>query len=459
MSDQLSAALTYLHQHQDQFLDELKAFVRIPSVSTDPSAKPDIQRAAEWVAAQLHSIGMQNVQIMPTAGHPVVYSENLSAGSGKPTVLIYGHYDVQPAEPLELWNSPAFEPSLRDENLFGRGASDMKAQVVITLKAVEALVRTGDLPINIKFIIEGEEEIGSPNLENFLAENKALLACDLALNPDAGMIGPQVPTITYGLRGLAYFELRLIGPSHDLHSGLYGGSVNNPAQVLCELIAGMHDSQGKVTLPGFYDVVRPLEAEERAELAQLPLDEEFFLEQTGAPALHGEAGYSAIEHVGARPTLEVNGLLSGYTGEGIKTVLPSRAMAKISMRLVPDQTPDGVLQQLMQYLEEKAPKTVRWELIKLSESNPSITDRHIPGVTAMSQALEQTWGIRPLYRREGGSIPVAAQMCDLMGVKSVLTGFSLPDDNLHAPNEKMHVPTFYRGIEAITRYFYILGKS
>jgi acetylornithine deacetylase/succinyl-diaminopimelate desuccinylase-like protein len=459
MSDQLSAALTYLHQHREQFLDELKAFVRIPSVSTDTSAKPDMQRAADWVAAQLHNLGMHNVQIMPTAGQSVVYGENLSAGSDKPTVLIYGHYDVQPAEPLELWNSPAFEPTLRDENLFGRGASDMKAQVVITLKAVEALMSTGDLPINVKFIIEGEEEIGSPNLEKFLAENKALLACDLALNPDAGMIGPHVPTITYGLRGLAYFELRLIGPSHDLHSGLYGGSVHNPAQVLCELIAGMHDSQGRVTLPGFYDVVRPLEAEERAELARLPLDEEFFLEQTGAPALYGEAGYSAIEHVGARPTLEVNGLLSGYTAEGIKTVIPSRAMAKISMRLVPDQTPDGVLQQLMQYLEEKAPKTVRWELIKLSESNPSITDRHIPGVAAMSQALEQTWGIRPLYRREGGSIPVAAQMCDLMGVESVLTGFSLPDDNLHAPNEKMHVPTFHRGIEAITRYFYILGKS
>jgi acetylornithine deacetylase/succinyl-diaminopimelate desuccinylase-like protein len=459
MSDQLSAALAYLKQHQEQYLEELMAFVRIPSVSTDPSAKAEMQRAAEWVAGQLRSLGMQNVQIMPTGGHPVVYGELLDAGADRPTVLIYGHYDVQPAEPLDLWHSPAFEPTLRGENLYGRGASDMKAQVVITLKAVEALARNGGMPINVKFLVEGEEEIGSPNLENFLSANRALLSCDFALNPDTGMIAAQTPTITYGLRGLGYFELRLTGPSQDLHSGLFGGAVHNPAQVLCELVAGMHDAEGRVTLPGFYDKVLPLEAEERAELARLPIDEDFYLNQTGAPALFGEAGYSAIERVAGRPTLEVNGLLSGFTGEGSKTVLPSKAMAKISMRLVPDQDPKEVQEQLRQYIQARAPKTVGWELIKHAAGSPSITDRHMPGVVALSQALEQTWGIRPVYKREGGSVPVTAQMSKLLGVESVLTGFGLPDDNAHAPNEKMHVPTFYRGMEAITRYLDILGRD
>jgi acetylornithine deacetylase/succinyl-diaminopimelate desuccinylase-like protein len=459
MSDLLSAALAYLKQHQEQFLEDLKAFVRIPSISTDPTAKAELQRAAEWVAGQLHSLGMEKVQIMPTGGHPVVYGELLKAGTDRPTVLIYGHYDVQPAEPLELWHSPAFEPSLRGENLYGRGVSDMKAQVVITLKAVQAFVRNGGLPINVKFLVEGEEEIGSPNLENFLSANRALLACDFALNPDTGMIGAQTPTITYGLRGLGYFELRLTGPSQDLHSGLFGGAVHNPAQVLCELIAGMHDAQGRVTLPGFYDKVRPLEAEERAELARLPIDEDFYLNQTGAPALFGEAGYSAIERVAGRPTLEVNGLLSGFTGQGSKTVLPSKAMAKISMRLVPDQDPNEVMEQLRQYVQSRAPKTVHWELIKHAAGRPSITDRRLPGVVALSKALEETWGIRPVYKREGGSVPVTAQMSDLLGIESVLTGFGLPDDNAHAPNEKMHVPTFYRGMEAITRYLDILGRS
>jgi acetylornithine deacetylase/succinyl-diaminopimelate desuccinylase-like protein len=459
MSASLSAALAYLKQHQQQFLDDLIYFVRIASVSTDPAAKAEMQRAAEWVAEQLNRLGMKKVQILPTGGHPVVYGELLEAGADKPTVLIYGHYDVQPAEPLELWHSPAFEPTVRGENLYGRGASDMKAQVVITLKAVEALARNGGMPINVKFLVEGEEEIGSPNLENFLVANKALLACDFALNPDTGMIGPQTPTITYGLRGLGYFELRLTGPSQDLHSGLFGGVVHNPAQVLCELVAGMHDAQGRVTLPGFYDKVRPLEAEERAELARLPLDEDFYLQQTGAPALFGETGYSAVERVAGRPTLEVNGLLSGFTGEGSKTVLPSKAMAKISMRLVPDQDPDEVQEQLRQYIQERAPKTVRWELLKHAAGSPSITDRNMPGVTALSKALEETWGIRPVYKREGGSVPVTAQMSKLLGVESVLTGFGLPDDNAHAPNEKMHLPTFYRGMEAITRYLDILGKN
>ena len=458
MTNQLTAALSYAQEHKDQILDELIEFVRIPSVSTDPKKKTEMQRAAQWVANQMHSLGFENVKILPTARHPVVYGESLKAGSDKPTVLIYGHYDVQPAEPLELWGTPPFEPTQHGENLYGRGASDMKGQVVASLKAVEAYAHTGDLPINVKFIIEGEEEIGSPSLEKFLTENKDMLSSDFAINPDTSMIGADTPTITYGLRGLAYFELRVTGPEHDLHSGIFGGAVHNPAQALCELIAGMHDENGRVTLPGYYDSVRSLDDEERAELARLPLDETFYLEQTGAPELFGETGYTAYERVGARPTLEVNGLLSGFTGEGSKTVLPAKAMAKISMRLVPDQNPDEVYQQFMRYLEENAPPTIRWELEDLNQGDAAITDCNMPGVVALSQAMEATWGKKPVYKREGGSVPVVAQMQKILGIESVLTGFGLPDDNLHAPNEKFHLPTFFNGIDTFIRYLDILSK-
>ena len=458
MTNQLTTALSYAQEHKDQILDELIEFVRIPSVSTDPEKKTEMQRAAQWVANQMHSLGFENVKILPTALHPVVYGESLRAGSDKPTVLIYGHYDVQPAEPLELWGTPPFEPTQQGENLYGRGASDMKGQVVASLKAVEAYAQTGDIPINVKFIIEGEEEIGSPSLEKFLTENKDMLSSDFAINPDTGMIGADTPTITYGLRGLAYFELRVTGPEHDLHSGIFGGAVHNPAQVLCELIAGMHDENGRVTLKGYYDSVRPLDDEERAELARLPLDEDFYLEQTGAPELFGETGYTANERVGVRPTLEVNGLLSGFTGEGSKTVLPAKAMAKISMRLVPDQNPDEVYQQFMRYLEGNAPPTIRWELEDLNQGDAAITDRNMPGVVALSQAMEATWGKKPVYKREGGSVPVVAQMQKILGIESVLTGFGLQDDNLHAPNEKIHLPTFFNGIDTFIRYLDILGE-
>jgi len=458
MTNQLNAALSYAQEHKDQILDELIEFVSIPSVSTDPEKKTEMQHAAQWVANQIHSLGFENVKILPTARHPVVYGESLKAGSDKPTVLIYGHYDVQPAEPLELWGTPPFEPTQQGDNLYGRGASDMKGQVVASLKAVEAYAHTGDLPINVKFIIEGEEEIGSPSLEKFLTENKDMLSSDFAINPDTGMIDADTPTITYGLRGLAYFELRVTGPEHDLHSGIFGGAVHNPAQALCELIAGMHDENGRVTLPGYYDSVRSLDDEERAELARLPLDESFYLEQTGAPVLYGETGYTAYERVGARPTLEVNGLLSGFTGEGSKTVLPAKAMAKISMRLVPDQNPDDVYKQFKRYLEENAPPTIRWELEDLNQGDAAITDCKMPGVVALSQAMETTWGKKPVYKREGGSVPVVAQMQKILGIESVLTGFGLQDDNLHAPNEKIHLPTFFNGIDTFIRYLDILGE-
>ncbi len=452
MADQLENALQYARKNNGKFLDTFKEILAIPSVSTDPAHAADIRKAADWLAAQLRGLGMQKVQIFPTAKHPVVYGEWLGAPSA-PVVLIYGHYDVQPADPLDLWKSAPFDPEVRGENIYARGASDMKGQDMVMLKAVESLVKTGGLPVNVKWLFEGEEEIGSPNLPTFISEHKHLLASDFALNPDSGMIGKEYPTLTYALRGLAYFELRVFGPSQDLHSGIYGGVVHNPAIALAEIISGMHDTQGRITLPGFYDRVQKLSKADREELARLPIDERHFLEITGAPALYGEVGYTANERTGARPTLDVNGLLSGFTGEGSKTIIPAWAMAKISMRLVPDQDPQEVHQQLLQYLEKHAPKDVRWEVTVMAGGPASISDRNNVGVRAMGKALESVWGMPPYFRREGGSIPVVKDMQSLLGIESVVSGFGLPDDNVHAPNEKMHLPTWYRGIEAGIHFF------
>lgn len=452
----LNSALEFTHQNQDLFLHELKELLAIPSVSTSADHKVDMEQTAGWLADKLHAIGMTYVDIFPTPGHPVVFAERESPLKNVPTVLVYGHYDVQPPEPLELWLNPPFTPTQRGENLYARGASDMKGQVMASINAVDAVIRSGELPANIKFIIEGEEEIGSPNLRDFLLEHCDLLTCDMALNPDTGMISPDIPTIIYALRGLAYFELRVYGPEHDLHSGMYGGVIHNPAQALCELIAGMHDDNGTVTLPGFYDRVPALDDEERAELARLPLDENYYQQQTGVPTLWGESEFTPVERVGARPTLEVNGLYSGFTGEGSKTVLPAWAMAKISMRLVPDQDPNEVHQQLLKYLETHAPKTIRWEVTPMSGGAACITDRNTRGTRALSKAFETVWGVRPVFKREGGSVPVVGDMQKILNADSVLTGFGLPDDNIHAPNEKLHLPTWYKGIDALVHFFYYL---
>ncbi|HSF83217.1 MAG TPA: dipeptidase [Anaerolineales bacterium] len=453
MTQDLDIAIKFAQEHAPSFVEELNEFLRIPSISTDPERKADMQKAADWVAGRLIALGVRNVQVLPTGGHPVVYGESRQAGEGAPTVLIYGHYDVQPDEPVELWESGPFAPEARGDNLYARGVTDMKGQIMAVLKALEAIQSSGSLPVNVKFLIEGEEEIGSPNLGQFIQKHKDLLACDFALNPDGGILRPDLPTITYALRGLAYFEVRLYGPAHDLHSGVFGGVVHNPAQVLCELIAGMHDEQGRVTLPGFYDKVRHLDREERQELNRLPVDEGTILGMTGAHSLWGEAGYTHLERTGARPTLEVNGLLSGFTGEGSKTVLPARAMAKISCRLVPDQHPDEVHQQLLAYLETKAPKTVRYEVSYLASSPASISDRGSTYVGAMEKAMQAVWGVRPIFRREGGTVPVVAMFQEYLGVESVNAGFGLPDDNMHGPNEKLHLPTWRRGIETFIRFF------
>jgi len=457
MSNQRTAALDYAKSNNPRFISELKEFLTIPSISTDPDHQDDMVKAANWVANQFGALGLDKVEVFPTQGHPVVYGQMRSKNIDAPTILVYGHYDVQPAEPLDLWTTDAFEPVQRGENLFARGASDMKGQVMATIKALESVLNAGELPINMKFLIEGEEEIGSPNLAEFISNNLGLLECDFALNPDTGMIAADLPTITYALRGLAYFEVRIDGPDHDLHSGIYGGVVHNPAQALCELIAGMHDDEGKVTLPGFYDKVRLIDDQEREELSRLPMGEAFYIQQTGAPALWGEEMYSPVERTGARPTLEVNGIYSGFTGEGSKTVLPAWAMAKISTRLVPDQDPKEVYQQLVQYLESNSPDTVSFKVTNLVGSPASISDQRSVGVKAMQDAMQQVWGKKPLFKREGGSVPVVVLFMDLLKVDSVNCGFSLPDDNAHSPNEKLHLPTWTNGIDTIIHFIYNLA--
>jgi acetylornithine deacetylase/succinyl-diaminopimelate desuccinylase-like protein len=451
-----SSALKYAHDNQEKFLEELCDFLTIPSISTNPEQKKEMEQAAEWVAEKLKSCGLANVQIFATDGHPVVYGESLAAGNSAPTILIYGHYDVQPADPLDLWESGPFEPDQRGENLFARGATDMKGQVMASINAIESITQSGDLPVDVKFLIEGEEEIGSPNLARFIEHNKNLLACDFALNPDTGLLGPELPTITYALRGLAYFEIYVYGPDHDLHSGIFGGVVHNPAQALCELIAGMHDEYGHITLPGYYDKVRLIDEDEREELSRLPMDDNFYIKQTGAPSIWGEAGFSPVERTGARPTLEINGLLSGFTGEGSKTVLPAWAMAKISMRLVPDQDPEEVYQQLQAYMEAKAPNTIRYGIKELAGSPATISDRDSVGVKGMEEAMESVWGKRPIFKREGGSVPVVGMFQEILGIESVNCGFSLPDDNFHSPNEKLNLPTWYRGIDTFIHFFHNL---
>jgi len=445
-------ALEYARQNRERNLAEYKELLAIPSISTLSQHKPDMQRAAEWSSKQLAEMGFKNVAVMPTAGHPVVYGEWLNA-PGKPTVLIYGHYDVQPVDPLNEWTSPPFEPTVRGDNVYARGASDMKGQVHAFLKALEALLKHEGLRVNVKVLIEGEEEIGSPSLGAFIQQHKDKLKCDVSLNADSGITRPDLPSIVYGLRGLAYFEVWVYGPSQDLHSGAFGGSVANPATVLCELIAGMHDKEGHITLPGYYDKVRQLSDEERAELARFPLSDDAWRKTSGVPELFGEKGFTTIERLGARPTLEVNGIVAGFTGEGAKTVLPAKAMAKISMRLVPYQDDVAVEAQLNEYMRRNAPPSVRWEVRKFVSGPAVLMNRNTPFMQAVITALEKTFGVKPVFKLEGGSVPVVSMIHAILGVDSLMMGFGLPDDNLHSPNEKMHLPNYYRGIEAYIRFF------
>lgn len=453
-------AIAYARSNAPAFLENLKALVRFPSISTLPEGGEDMHRTAEWLVGRLRELGFERAGILPTARHPAVYGEHLQAGPERPTLLYYGHYDVQPADPIGLWKTPPFEATVVGENLYGRGTSDMKGQMVAFFSALEALARTGGIPVNLKVLLEGEEEIGSPSLRGFIQQHKEMLACSYCLNGDGGIQAPDIPSITYTLRGMAYFELRVYGPKGDLHSGEFGGAIENPANVLCRILAGMQDAQGRVTLPGFYEPVRPLTQQERAEARHPLRPDRWWLEHTGAPALGGgEQGYTPTERATARPTFDINGLLSGFTGEGSKTVLPSTAMAKFSMRLVPDQDPDQVLRGLGQYLEEHMPPSVTWELIEHAGARPGIIERDSPAARTAVRAFQQVWGKEPIFTRQGGSIPVVSLFKELLGADSLLIGFGLPDDNLHAPNEKLHLPSFQRGIEVFIWHLWLAAEG
>lgn len=454
----LQNALDFTKKHRSRFVDLLGELVSIPSVSTIPENYKDVQLAANWVADYMNKIGLENIQLFPPDTHPIIYADWLHAGPEAPTMLIYGHYDVQPAEPLEEWHSDPFKPVARGDNFYGRGASDMKGNVLGSIFAVEALLTENKPNVNFKFLIEGQEESGSPALPAFLETHKDLLKSDFCVNPDTGILGEQMPTITYALRGLAYFELRVYGPDHDLHSGLFGGLIHNPANALAKLVAGMHDENGRVTLPGFYDDVLPLSDEERAEMARLPETEEEMAKVAGVSKLWGEKGYTAVERRGARPTLDVNGLYSGYTGKGAKTVLPAYAVAKISCRLVANQDATAIKGMFEAYLNANAADTIRWELIDHSQSPASISDRDSRWVKGMMAAQKSVWGVQPLFKREGGSVPVVGDLKEILGIESVNIGCSLPDDGVHGPNEKVHLPTFFKFIDSMIYFVEELTK-
>ena len=414
-----------------------------------------MQRAAEFGAKQLRTAGLDKVAVLPTAGHPVIYGEWLEAGPEKPTVLLYGHYDVQPALDASEWKSPPFKPTVRGKRLYGRGASDMKGQTMAEIKALEAVLKTeGRLPVNIKFIIEGEEEIGSRNLRGFINDNKARLACDYALNPDAGMCAEGQPSITYGLRGGVRIDLTVTGPETDVHSGTFGGALHNPALALSALITGMFDKDGRITLPGFYDKVRPLTKEEHAMLARLPIDDKFFKQATNVPELWGDPDFTPYERTTVRPTLEVLAFHAGMAGECVLNIVPAKATAALSMRLVPDQDPQEIHRSMLGYLEKNAPPTIRWEANYIGGGRGVLVSRDSPGVQALYRALKAAWNVEPLFSRQGGGIAAVGMLQQLLGIDSVLTGFGLPDDNIHGPNEHLHLPTWYKGMEALVRFFY-----
>ena len=443
----MSDPIQYARENQPSHLAELVEFLRIPSISTQPERTADTAVAAQWLADKMTQAGLENVEVIATQRHPLVYADWLHAPDA-PTILIYGHYDVQPVEPLELWESPPFEPTVRDDFLYARGSSDDKGQAYIHVKAVEAILKSnGRLPVNVKFIVEGEEESGGESLAAFIPQNKAKLAADVALVSDTAMVNAQQPAIVYGLRGMCYAYIDITGPGRDLHSGSFGGGINNPLNVLGHIIAKLKDMDGRILIPGFYDAVRPLSEQERAILAKFPLDEAAWLAETGAPEPWGDPDYTLVERLGARPTLDVHGIIGGYTGAGAKTVLPSKVHAKLSMRLVPDQEPGEIGRLLQAYVAELAPPSVQVKVTVEHGAPASITDFNIPAMKAAAQAYAAAFGKEPVFMREGGSIPVVSAFQTHLGLETVLMGFGLPGDQIHAPNERFYLPNFYRGIE------------
>jgi acetylornithine deacetylase/succinyl-diaminopimelate desuccinylase-like protein len=451
--------LPYIESRREENLNDLKEFLRIPSVSTKTQHKQDIERAAQWLSRQLKPAGMDKVEIVPTKMHPLVYGESPQRPD-RPTVLFYGHYDVQPAEPLDLWTSPAFEPEVRNGNLYGRGTADDKGQVHIHLKALEALQKTqGELPINVKVMIEGEEEVGSANLWDFVQKNRSRLKADALIVSDTSMLGPGVPSITYGLRGLDYFQVEITGAKQDLHSGVFGGAAPNPITIVAEMIAKLHDKKLRITVPGFYDDVDKLSAKERKAMNSLPWNEKEFRKTVGSPGLAGEAGYTIVESLWSRPTLELNGIWGGYLGEGSKTVIPAKAYAKFSTRLVPSQNPAKIAKQVERHVRQLLPKTVKCKFEVLSTSKPWVAPHAHPIFQKAREALEQGFGKKAVFIREGGSIPFVTQMHDTFGVPCVLLGFGLPDENAHAPDEHLSLENYYGGIKSVALFYQSLARA
>ena len=448
----------YIDSKRDEHLSELKELLRIPSVSTQSEHKLDIERAARWVAEKMRAAGLENIEIVPTKMHPIVYGESLRA-PGQPTVLVYGHYDVQPAEPLDLWTTPAFEPDVRNGNIYGRGTADDKGQVHIHLKALESLYKTqGKLPINVKMMVEGEEEIGSVNLWDFVKSSQQRLNADALIVSDTSMLAKGVPSITYGLRGLNYYQIEVTGPAQDLHSGVFGGAVPNPITILAEMIAKLHDRNLRVDIPRFYDDVAAVSRQERKALNSLPWKEKEFRKMVGAPGLAGEKGFTIVEQLWIRPTLELNGIWGGYLGEGAKTVIASKATAKISTRLVPNQDPAKIARLVERHIRKLLPKTVHCQFDVLSMGKPWVAPYTHPIFQKAIHSLEAGFGKKAVFIREGGSIPFVTQMHDTFKVPCVLLGFGLPDENAHAPDEHLALENYFGGIKSIALLYQRLGK-
>ncbi len=450
----------YLLEHQARAEAQLMEFLRIPSVSTDPAHSGDVERCAQWLAQHLRSIGMPHVEIFPTKGHPIVYAEYVEAGPNAPTVLFYGHYDVQPVDPIDLWTNPPFEPTVRDGKVYARGATDDKGQVFLHIKALEAMLAVnGKLPVNVKLLIEGEEEIGSPNLAPFVKEKKKMLKCNAVLVSDTPMFAPGMPSLVYGLRGLAYLQIDVQGPNRDLHSGSYGGAVANPLNALAQIIAQLKSPDGTILVPGFFDDVLEISHDEHISLMDLDYDEDRLLADVGATRLVGEKDYTTPEQLWARPTLDVNGLLGGFTGEGAKTVLPARAMAKVSMRLVPYQKHHDIAQKVMDYIRQITPPGVTVHVQDLHGADPVLVPRDSPAMHAAVAALEETFGSRCRFTREGGSIPVVLLFDTILKAPTVLMGFGLNNENAHSPDEHFDLGNFHIGMRAAARYYELMAAT
>ncbi len=445
-------ALAYIEDNKQRFLEELFELLRIPSVSADSKFKSDVQRAAEYLKGKFEEAGVDSVEIKPTDGHPIVYAEKILSEE-LPTVLVYGHYDVQPADPYDLWDTPPFEPTVRDERIYARGSSDDKGQMYMHIKAFEALTSTSELPCNVKFMIEGEEEVGSEHLAQFVKSNKELLKADVILISDTGIINNDNPSITVGLRGLTYVEVEVTGPNRDLHSGMYGGAVANPINVLCEMITSLKDESGHITIPGFYDRVAELTQAERSEMAKAPFDLGQYRDELEIDEEFGEKGYTTLERTGIRPTLDVNGIWGGYTGEGAKTVLPSKAYAKISMRLVPNQVSSEITDLFTEHFNKIAPKSVKVEVRPHHGGEPAVIPTDSLAYQAAKDAFIEAWDKEPIPMREGGSIPIVALFQEELGLDSMLLGFGLDEDAIHSPNESYGLFNYYKGIETITLFY------